>query len=216
MSNVSGRKWNACIGWAYLTCVASCVQPVPRIRCDALQQWREAVVLEVPGRTIAGYGGYMKVPKSPGLVWRDMEEFLLEKLVAGMALRDAVEKLRRLYPDYRVAVPRPGVLHVEFVGDWDMPSRMRVVEARFGSEQALARHEEQLQARIHRVRSDMESIGRLALSTRALQDGSGLRDAWNMPFRCEWSGAGVVVKCAGVDSDWNTNDDIVVTVEPKR
>lgn len=143
-----------------------------------------------------------------------MEGFLLEKLVGGMRLRDAVRKLRNAYGDYLVSVPTPGVLRIEWITDWDVGLESTVVEKVYGSEEALARESKTLRATVDRVRSDMDDLGRHLLSGKAVPEDRQLRDLWNVPYRWLRTRSGIAVRSAGVDTDWNTPDDIVIEVVP--
>ncbi len=92
------------------------------------QTWLLETVLEDPSRQTT-VPDYIAQPIGPKYVWRSMAEWLRVVLRNGMTLRAAVDQLRQEWPEYRVAVPQPRVLRIEFMGQW--PFRQLAVEAEF-------------------------------------------------------------------------------------
>ena len=194
--------------------VSCCVSVRHDVR-HAFQQWREVVVPEDPSRVVLVDRGYISIPRDPRDEWKRMEEYIMEKLVGGVGLRRSIEKLRVYYPEYWIEVPQPRLLRIECLGSRGRDGRGRVVEAPFGSEEDLMRHDEQLRRRIGKLREEMEQLGRHIGSGRSVPEDRVAHDAWGLPLLWERRGDSVVVRSAGVDNDWGTQDDIAVTVGPK-
>ena len=205
-------KWIV-VAVVFAGCCADAAKSSMSLRCKALQQWSEAIVpdqvLPIDKRWI-----YIREPKSPSALWVGMEGYILEKLAAGKSLRWTIEKLRTFYPDYALTVPRPRVFRVEFLGDANVAGE-RIVEKEYGSEEKIVDQVREIGKKIERTRLALREVGEAVRLGRRNSDGDEYRDVWRMPVKWMLDGDVVVVRSAGVDTEWNTDDDIVVVVDSK-